>query len=316
MRAAASAYALLSLCVLFWSGNVLTARALHADIAPFTLSFWRWALAFLVLLPWVVRDLAASLPLIRLHWRSLVPAGILGMGAYSSLVYLGLQSTSASNAALINAALPVVIAALGSAWFRSRLSAVQWGGVGVSLAGVTVIVLQGNLLQLGTARVNPGDLWVFAAVVGFAVYTLRFRRADVGLSPRLYLAATIAIAAAMSAPLHLLEIASRPVTLSAALVAGLIYLAIFPSILSYTFWNKGVEILGPARAGAMLNLMPIFTAGLAVLLLNEELNRFHAAGACLILGGIGMTAWGRQTRRAANRSSTSAHACSSRDASS
>jgi drug/metabolite transporter (DMT)-like permease len=293
----AAAYALLSLCVLFWSGNVLTARALHADIAPFTLSCWRWALAFLVLLPWVGRDLAAHLPLIRLRWRNLVPAAILGMGAYSSLVYLGLQSTSASNAALINAALPVVIAGLGSVWHRSRLSAVQWAGVAVSLAGVTVIVLQGNPLRPGAATVSPGDLWVLAAVVGFAIYTLRFRRADLGLSPGLYLAATMAIAAAVCAPLHLLEIASRPVTLSGALVAGVIYLAIFPSILSYAFWSKGVETLGAARAGAMLNLMPVFTAGLAVLLLDERLNVFHAAGACLILGGIGMTAFGGRAHR-------------------
>jgi drug/metabolite transporter (DMT)-like permease len=274
--------------VLFWAGNVITARALHEVVPPFTLSFWRWSAAFVCLLPWVARDLAACTADIRRSWRRLVAAGILGMAAYSSLVYFGLQWTSATNAALINAALPIVVAALNSVLYRQRLGALQWSGVALSLTGVVVIVLQtGGRL----AAVNPGDLWVFAAVVGFAVYTVCFGRARSGLPPGCYLAATIAIAAAACLPLHLWETASRPVGFSLSTAAAVAYLAIFPSILSYAFWNKGVEVVGAARAGAFLNLLPVFTTGLAVLLLDERLNGFHAAGALLILTGIGTTAW-------------------------
>jgi drug/metabolite transporter (DMT)-like permease len=282
------AYAALSLCVLFWAGNVITARALHEVVPPFTLSFWRWSAALVCLLPWVARDLAACTADIRRGWRRLVAAGILGMAGYSSLVYFGLQWTSATNAALINAALPIVVAALNSVLYRQRLGALQWSGVALSLTGVVVIVLQtGGRL----AAVNPGDLWVFAAVVGFAVYTVCFGRARSGLPPGCYLAATIAIAAAACLPLHLWETASRPVGFSLSTAAAVAYLAIFPSILSYAFWNKGVEVVGAARAGAFLNLLPVFTTGLAVMLLDERLNGFHAAGALLILSGIGMTAW-------------------------
>jgi drug/metabolite transporter (DMT)-like permease len=274
--------------VLFWAGNVITARALHEVVPPFTLSFWRWSAAFVCLLPWVARDLAACAADIRRGWRGLVAAGILGMAAYSSLVYFGLRWTSATNAALINASLPIVVAALNSLLYRQRLGALQWSGVALSLAGVVVIVLQAGG---GLAAVNPGDLWVFAAVVGFAVYTVCFGRARSGLPPGCYLAATIAIAAAACLPLHLWETASRPVGFSLSTAAAVGYLAIFPSILSYAFWNKGVEAVGAARAGAFLNLLPVFTTGLAVLVLDERLNAFHAAGALLILTGIAMTAW-------------------------
>ncbi|MGH8667242.1 MAG: DMT family transporter, partial [Burkholderiales bacterium] len=246
----AAAYAALSLCVLFWAGNVVTARALHDHIPPFTLSFWRWSAALLCLLPWVARDLIAYGAAIRDGWRRLVPAGILGMAAYSGLVYLGLQWTSATNAALINAALPIVIAALGGLLYRQRLALLQWSGVAVSLAGVVAIVLQTGD---GSAAVNPGDLWVFAAVVGFAIYTVCFGRARSGLPPGCYLAAMIAIAATASLPLHLWEAASRPVDFTLPIAAAVAYLAIFPSILSYAFWNKGVETVGAARAGAFLN---------------------------------------------------------------
>jgi drug/metabolite transporter (DMT)-like permease len=287
----AAAYAALSLCVLFWAGNVITARALHEVVPPFTLSFWRWSAAFVCLLPWVAKDLAACAADIRRGWRRLVAAGILGMAAYSSLVYLGLQWTSATNAALINAALPIVIAALGGLLYRQRLGVLQWSGVALSLAGVVVIVLRTGG---GFTVVNPGDLWVFAAVVGFAIYTVCFGRARSGLPPGCYLAATIAIAAAACLPLHLWETASRPVGFTISTAAAVAYLAIFPSILSYAFWHKGVETVGAARAGAFLNLLPLFTTALAVVLLGERLNAFHAAGAALILCGIGMTAWRKQ----------------------
>jgi drug/metabolite transporter (DMT)-like permease len=284
------------LCVLFWSGNVLTARALHDDIGPFTLSFWRWTAAFVVLLPWAARGLRASWASVRTHWRSLAAAGILGMGAYSSLVYLGLQSTTATNAALINAALPVVIAGLGSLLRHQRLSRLQWSGVATSLAGVILLVLHSGPPAGGLGQINTGDLWVLAAVVCFAIYTLYCRRPDAVIALPAYLAVTVAVAAIANAPLCLWEAVARDTRISGALLGGVAYLAVFPSILSYAFWNRGVDVVGAARAGAVLNLMPVFTAGLAVVFLDEALNRYHAAGAALILTGIVMTARGRKGR--------------------
>lgn len=295
----AGAYALLVLGVLFWSGNVITARALHDEIPPFTLSFWRWSLAFLLLWPWIRREARASSARIRRHWRSLAAAGILGMAAYSSLLYLGLQATSATNAALINAALPVVIAAIASVFCRQRLAALQWTGVGLSLAGVVVIVLQNRGAVAGP---NVGDLWVLSAVVAFAVYTVAFGSRDAGLSPACYLGVIVGVAAIVCLPLHLWEIAAVPVYLTPAAAAAVGYLAVFPSILSYAFWRKGVATVGSARAGAVLNLLPVFTTALAVFLLDERLTLLHSAGAALILAGIMMTASGRRESRSAANS--------------
>jgi drug/metabolite transporter (DMT)-like permease len=294
---ARTAYALLGLCVLFWSGNVITARALREQIPPFTLSFWRWFLAFAVLLPWVARDLRTHWRDVRAGWRNLIPAGVLGMGAYSSLVYLGLRSTTATNAALINATVPVLIAALSSLLYRHRLTWRQRLGVVFSLAGVALIVLQAGSVALQQLTVNAGDLWIFLAVIGFVIYTVCFRRTESGLAPGAYLAVTIGIAAAGVAPFHAWEIGSGvAVELTAAAVAGVVYLAIFPSILSYLFWIKGVEAVGPARAGMVLYLMPVFTTVLAVCFLDERLNAFHGIGAALIVGGIWLTAAGSATR--------------------
>jgi len=285
-----SPYLLLGLCVLFWSGNVITARAVRGDVPPLALSFWRWAIAFAVVLPFVACELRTRWREVLAGWRSIVPAGILGMGAYSTLVYLGLQWTTATNTALINATVPVLISALTALIGRQRLSGVQWLGVALSLAGVLAIVLRGDFGALAGLAVNVGDLWVLAAVAGFVVFTVCFRWRASGLSPLLYLEASIAVAVLAVAPAYAWELASgRSISLGVASAAGIAYIALLPSILSYLFWSRGVEAIGPARAGVFLYLVPVFTTGAAIVCRGERLAAFHLAGIALIVAGIWLT---------------------------
>lgn len=292
-----TAYVLLALCVLFWSGNVITVRALKDDIPPLTLAFWRWLVAVGILLPFVARDLRARWPRVRADLARLVPAGILGMAVYSGCVYVGLQSTTATNTALINATLPVMIVGLGGMFDRRGLAVVKALGVALSLCGVATIVLNGDLASVAALALNPGDLWVLLAVCAFVVYTVVFRGGDAGLPPGVYLVVTMSIAALVLLPLHLWELAYAPTArLSANAAAGLVYLAVGPSILSYLFWMKGVAVVGAARTGMFLYLMPVFTTVLAIAFLGEVLSGYHAVGSGLIVAGIWLAGRNRRAR--------------------
>jgi drug/metabolite transporter (DMT)-like permease len=286
----AGAYVLLAMCSLFWSGNVLTARALHADVPPFALSFWRWTIAFVLIAPFAMPELVRRRGDILRAWRSLVPAGVLGMGAYSSLVYLGLQTTTATNTALVNATIPVMIGGLTAVVYGQRLAPLQWVGVVLSAAGVVTIVVQGDLRALAALRVNVGDLWVLVAVSGFVVYTVCVRRSANSLSALGYLAVMIGVASLSTLPFYLFEMAhGARVQLTHATLAGMAYVATLPSLFAYFFWNRGVDAVGPARAGVFLYLMPVFTTGLAITFLGERLLAYHLAGIVLIVAGIGLT---------------------------
>jgi len=269
---------------------VLTARALHVDVPPFALSFWRWLVAFFIVLPFAGAELVRRRAEILRAWRVLLPAGIIGMGSYSSLVYLGLQTTTATNTALINAIVPALISALSAVLYGQRLARWQWAGILLSASGVLVVVLKGDLQALLGLQVNVGDLWVLTAVCGFVVFTVCLQRRTAGLPPAVYLAVMIGVAALSAAPLHAWELARGQLPrLGPEVLAGLVYVAIFPSVLSYLFWRRGVESVGPARAGVFLYLVPVYTTGLAILLLGERLGAHHLAGIGLIAVGLWLT---------------------------
>src|SRR5512138_944015 len=192
-RAARRVPASLSLAVasLLWSGNFVIGRAVAGRVPPVALAFWRWAVALAVLLPFTFRALRAAAPALRRSWRILVPLGILGVGNFNLLVYVGLTETTATNALLLNSACPAFILAISFAAGLGRASPRQPPGIALSLAGVVAIVTRGapgTLLSVSFAR---GDLWVLAAVLSWAAYTLLLDRRPPGLDPIALLAATV-----------------------------------------------------------------------------------------------------------------------------
>jgi drug/metabolite transporter (DMT)-like permease len=278
---------LLAVAALLWSGNFVLGRAVAGRVPPVALAFWRWAVALAVLLPVTAGAVRRAAPVLRRSWRVLVPLGILGVGNFNLLVYVGLTETTATNALLLNSACPAFILAISFAAGLDRASPRQLAGIALSLAGVVTIVTRGApgaVLSVSFAR---GDLWVLAAVLSWAAYTILLSRRPAGLEPLPLLTVLVAIGVLWIAPFYALELwRGARLHLDVVSASAILYVALFASLAAYALWNAGVAAIGASHAGVFLHLMPAFGSILAALALGEAFRAFHAAGIALILAGV------------------------------
>ena len=283
-------YILLTLTPLFWAGNAIVGRAAAGHIPPMTLSFLRWAIAFLILLPFGWRHLRSDWPAIRGRLGFMVVLAISGIGVFNTLQYWALQYTTALNVLLMQSALPLFVALWSLALLGIRLSWAQSLGIGVSLFGVLMILLQGNLLSVAALSLNKGDAGFALALVIFGYYsTMQVKRPQMhALS---FLLFTFGIGTLFVLPLAAWEIVSEPLMrLTPATLASIVYVSVFPSILSYLCFNRGVALIGGNRAAPFFHLIPLFGSVLAIGLLGERPQWFHAVGYVLVLCGIAIAA--------------------------
>ncbi len=296
---------LLALAALLWAGNFVVGRAIRGHVPPVALAFWRWTLALAILVPLGGRGVRASWPALRRSWRVVVALGIFGVGSFNLLVYVGLRETTATNALLLNSACPAFILALGLAAGLGRPSARQLAGIAVSLAGVVTIVTRGDPAALRSLALSRGDLWVLAAVLSWAVYTILLERRPAGVPPLALLTVLVAIGVAWIAPFYAWELArGARLRVDAPSVAAILYVALLASLAAYALWNAGVGAIGASRAGVFLHLMPAFGSVLAALLLGESIRAFHAAGIGLILAGVTLAGTARGAPSPARRGGT------------
>jgi drug/metabolite transporter (DMT)-like permease len=278
---------LLSGAALLWAGNFVLGRAMRGHIPPIGLAFWRWALALAVLLVLFGRRLSAQRAPLLARWRLVVLLGILGVGNFNLFVYLGLQHTTATNALLLNAAAPAFIVVLSFLSGLGRPTGRLLLGVALSLSGVAAILSQGRASTLLELQLNPGDLWVLAAVLSWSLYTVLLSRRPSGVEPMVLLTALVLVGTAWIAPFYAWEIArGLRVTFDLVTAGSVLYVGVFASLVAYAFWNAGVAQAGASRAGVFLNLMPAFGTLLAVALLGEPFRLFQAVGIGLILAGV------------------------------
>lgn len=281
------AYLSLTLAPLFWAGNFVLARAMHASVAPMTLSFVRWSIALLLLLPFGLRPAWRQRALWLPYWRRILLLGLLGVCGFNSLVYLGLQSTTATNAVLMNSFIPILIVIFGALGFGLRLTLRQAGAIAVSFFGVLAIVAHGEPARLLELDINHGDAIVFCAMVVWALYTLLLRGLPAGLDRIGILTVLVAVGLTGIAPLFAAELASgRTTPLNAATLATFLYVGTLPSVAAYYCYNYGVAQVGAARAGTFIHLMPAFGALLSLLFLGEAIRVYHVAGIAAILAGV------------------------------
>ncbi len=282
------AHLLLFLTVLFWSGNFILARAIHLDIPPVTLAFSRWLLALLLILPWLLPRIIRQWPTIRQHAKLLCFFGIVGVAGFNTQVYLGLQNTTASNAVLMQSMVPILIVLISALVLGEKGHPKQWLGISLSFIGVTVLISQGRLSSLTELHFNPGDLWILGAVTVWAIYSIGLRWKPKTLDGFTFFGCTVIIAVLFLLPLTLWELQNHTTIIHwpTSVWGSIVYMAIFPSILSYLFWNRGVELLGAAKSGLYIHLMPVLGISLSVLLLDEQLRHFHFWGTLLIFAGL------------------------------
>ncbi len=283
-------YLLLTLTVLFWSGNFILGRGIRLAIPPVSLNFWRWVGALLILLPFGIPRILNQRQLLARHWKMVALMSIPAIVIFNAFIYNALQTTTAINTTLVNAMIPIFIALVAWSIFGETLSLRQCGGVLVSFLGLIFIVTRGELALLKTLSLSVGDLWTLGASFSWATYSVVLRKRPGGMDPIAFLTVLVAFGLLFSLPWYCWELTTKGgFSLTPATSASLAYVALFPSVLSFIFWNYGVQQVGANRAGIFIHLMPVFSIVLAMVFLDERLQVFHMAGIGFIFTGIAMT---------------------------
>jgi drug/metabolite transporter (DMT)-like permease len=282
-------YVLLLVSAASWGGNWVAARAVISEVSPFTLVFWRWSLAAAILLPFAAAQLRADAPLVRRHLAALCAFGIVGTAGFAMLGYWGVRYTTAINAALLNASLPLFIVPLSWLLLRLTVSARQIAGLSLSLGGVACILGRGDIGLLTQLSLNRGDLLLLGALLLWALYTVLLKWRP-PLQPLSFLLVTIAAGAAFSAPFYAWDVVNNgPLVLSPKTLGAIAYLSVFPSIVAYVCWNYAVAAVGPNVAGFFNPLIPVFGTLFAIAILGEQFRSYHLVGFALVLLGVALT---------------------------
>jgi|SRR5882724_361171 len=281
-----NAYLLLALASLFWSGNHIMGRAIAGHVPPIAIGTLRWLLAAALLWPFVRHRVARDWPLIRPRLPAIIYLSLLGGALFGTLQFVGLQYTTALNTSVMNSLAPVLIVAASAVMFRDRLTARQGVGIAISLLGVVVIISRLDPAVISGLAFNLGDVIILVNMGLWGIYSasLRLRPPIDGLS-FMFLFALISGIAML--PLFCWEMTTdyvlQPTLLTFAAVA---FVTLFSTIGAFVFWTRGVELIGPNRAGVFLHLVPIYSALSTGILLGEPLRIYHVIGFVLILLGV------------------------------
>ena len=295
---------LLTLPPLMWAGNAVVGRLMVGQVPPLTLNLLRWVVVLVVLAPLARRSLT-SWREVWSRWRYLAIVGLLGMGLFNALQYVALVTSTPINVTLVGSSLPVWMLLVGRLGFGAHPTRAQLQGALLGLAGVTLVIGRGSWQSLLTVRFVPGDLFMLAAVIGWALYSWLLARPPASMQPGqrpawdwsafLFVQVLFGLppAALLSAGEQLAGAA--PVAWGAAVVAALLYVSLGASVLAYRCWGLGVARGGPAMAAFFNNLTPLFAAVLSALVLGEPPRPYHGLAFLLIVAGI---AWPLRTRPA------------------
>lgn len=279
-------YLLMILPPLFWAGNSVLARGVADLIPPVAMSFWRWAIALFILLPFTWKQTRRDWPQIKKGWKIIVLLGILGIASFNTLLYTAAHSTTAINIALTQSVMPGIIVSISFLLFRERIALVQLMAIALCTLGAGYIVIHGDWQRLLQLKFVTGDLIMLLAVSLYGLYTVLLRKRP-HINPLSFLTITFAVGVVLLLPLYLWEWQTvAPLKLTRPVIFSLLYVALFPSILAYLFWNRGIHEIGANRAGLYINLVPLFASLLAIVFLGEGFQSYHLVGVVLIAGGL------------------------------
>ena len=281
------AQALIFVTPALWAANYVVARLAVGVIEPHALAFFRWAVAFLAMLPIAWPALRANWPAWRREWPDLLLFGALGMWICGAFVYIAAKSTTGTNIGLIYAISPVLIAAASARWFGDRLSRRQLAGLVVALAGVLLIILQGDPSALLGLRFTPGDLWAAAAASAWTIYSILLQARPTVLDPFARLTVIVLGGLIVLVPFTLAEaLILGPPRLTFDAVLLIVAAGLIPGFGAYQAYSFMQKALGPARTGLVLYLGPPYAAAVTWLILGEQPSWYHWAGTALLLPGI------------------------------
>ena len=283
-----TAYLFLVLTTLFWSGNFIVGKAASFyEIPPFTLNFYRWTFAWLILAPFTLKEIFEKKEYILKNIKLILVLGITSITIFNSIVYYSLNFTQVISGVLMISTIPVMIIVFCWLFKIEKTNIFQILGVIFSLLGVLVIITKADLLVLLNLNFNKGDLWMVVAMFSWAMYSALLRKKKLEISQLSLLQTIISAGLIFLLPAYLIELSlGYKASIHLPFLLTLTYVVLFPGLASFIFWIKGISIIGSNRAGIFLHLMPIFSTILAILIFNENFMIYHLIGAILIVTGI------------------------------
>ena len=291
-----TAYLFLVLTTLFWSGNFIVGKAASLfDIPPFTLNFYRWSFAWLILAPFTLKEIFEKKKYILKNIKLILVLGITSITIFNSIVYYSLNFTQVISGVLMISTIPVMIIAFCWLLKIERTNIYQILGVIFSLFGVVVIITKANLGILLNLNFNKGDLWMVVAMFSWAMYSALLRKKKLEITQVTLLQTIISAGLIFLLPAYLIEFSlGYKARIDLPFVLTLTYVVLFPGLSSFILWIKGISIIGSNRSGIFLHLMPIFSTIMAILIFKEKFMFFHLVGAALIITGIVLSSKGKR----------------------
>jgi drug/metabolite transporter (DMT)-like permease len=283
-----SAYIFLILATLFWSGNFIVGKfATLFEIPPLTLNVFRWITVWIILIPFTYKEIYNNLTVIKKKWFVISFMGVITISTFNSVVYFALNYTQVINAVLVLAAIPAATIVFSSLMKIEKTNIFQLLGLFLSIVGIGSIISNGNIQKIISLSFNKGDLWMLVCVFTWALYSTLLKKNKFKFSQFTLIQLMVSVGVLFLIPQFFYEKSiGLEVNFNKAFFLILFYVVVFPAIAAYYFWQKGIEIIGPNRASMFIQLMPLFSAVMAIIIFNEKFELYHFAGATFIVLGI------------------------------
>ena len=288
MNKTSLAYILLILTTIFWSGNFIVGKAATIyNIPPFSLNFFRWLFACIILFPFTIKEIILKKNYIKKNIKLFIILGITSITIFNSIVYYSLYYTQVITGVLMISTIPVWIILISSLLKIEKTNTYQIFGMILSLIGVTAIITQSNFEIIRSLDFNKGDLSIIIAMFSWAIFSTLLKKEKLEISQITLLQVVIIFGLIFLTPIYIAELSrGNYIVLEMPFFLTLTYVVIFPGLLSFLFWIKGISIIGANRSGIFLHLMPIFGSIFAILIFNEKIMIYHLTGALFIILGI------------------------------
>ena len=283
-----TAYIFLILATLFWSGNFIVGKfATLFQIPPLTLNFYRWVMVWFILIPFTFKEILNKKNYIKANWMIISFMGIITISTFNSVVYFALNYTQVINAVLMLAGIPAVVMILSSMMKIERANMFQLVGLILSIIGVATIISNADIQKIFSLNFNKGDLWMLVCVMSWSLYSTLLKKKKFQLSQFTFIQLMVTVGLIFLIPQYLYEQKiGLEVPINKFSVAILFYVVIFPAIAAYYCWQKAIELIGPNRSAIFVQLMPLFSALMAILIFKEKFQLYHFIGGTFIVSGI------------------------------
>ncbi len=282
------AYTLLVFATLCWSGNFIVGKFAYLfEVPPLTLNFLRWASVWLILIPFTYKEILNNMNSIKKNWIVISFMGVITISTFNSVVYFALTYTQVINAVLVLAAIPAVTIVISSIMKVDKTNIFQLFGLLLSIVGIGAIISNADIQKITSLSFNKGDLWMLVCVFTWAIYSTLLKKHKFKFSQFTLIQLMVSVGIIFLIPQFFYERSiGLEITFNKAFFVILFYVVIFPALAAYYCWQKGVEIVGPNRATMFIQLMPLLSAVLAILIFQEKFEIYHFIGASFILSGI------------------------------